>query len=213
MAGRGIARSVRLAVGLGALALVAAACSSSPSSTAKVKTSKPVTPSTTAAPVLTVNTGTATVSGKPTTVLTNSKGMTLYYFDPDTSAVSACTATTKLPDGKVCTTVWPPLVLATGIPGSLTALPGTLSAVSDGNGRQVEYQGHPLYTFSGDTAPGQANGEGLLGKWWVATPSLAAAASPSSSRTSYGSTGSKSSTSSSSSSSSSSKSSGSSSGY
>ncbi|TMC88875.1 MAG: hypothetical protein E6J10_02220 [Chloroflexi bacterium] len=38
--------------------------------------------------------------------------------------------------------------------------------------QQVEYNGHPLYTYSGDTAPGRTNGEGLLGKWFVSTPSL-----------------------------------------
>jgi len=43
----------------------------------------------------------------------------------------------------------------------------------DANGNQVEYNGHLLYAYSGDTAPGQTNGEGLLGKWFVATPGLA----------------------------------------
>jgi predicted lipoprotein with Yx(FWY)xxD motif len=44
--------------------------------------------------------------------------------------------------------------------------------LTDTNGNQVEYNGHPLYTFSGDTAPGQANGEGVAGMWYVVTPNL-----------------------------------------
>jgi len=43
----------------------------------------------------------------------------------------------------------------------------------DANGNQIEYNGHLLYAYSGDTAPGQTNGEGLLGKWFVAIPGLA----------------------------------------
>ena len=42
----------------------------------------------------------------------------------------------------------------------------------DANGSQVKYNGHPLYTFSGDTAQGQINGEGLFGMWFVAMPNL-----------------------------------------
>jgi predicted lipoprotein with Yx(FWY)xxD motif len=57
-----------------------------------------------------------------------------------------------------------------GVSGSFTIYKGA-------NGSQVEYNGHPLYIFSGDTGPDQSHGEGLLGKWFVATPSLAPAAS------------------------------------
>jgi hypothetical protein len=40
----------------------------------------------------------------------------------------------------------------------------------------VEYQGHPLYTYASDTAPGQTNGENVEGVWFVATTDLTAAA-------------------------------------
>lgn len=117
-----------------------------------------------------VKTATATVKGTAQTILTNAQGMTLYYFTPDTATSSACTGG--------CASAWPPLKFqGSGKPSSATTLPGTLSAVSDGNGTQVEYNGHPLYTFSGDTAPGQTNGEGSLGKWFVATTTLSAAGS------------------------------------
>ena len=169
------------------VALVAAACSSS-SSTASSSAaaasgygaSSSGTAPASAAGAKSANlvgTGTAIVKGASETVLTTSSGRTLYYFTPDTSTKAAC-GTNLTPSGQPCTTVWPPLVAPPGTtPTSSSHLPGTLSAVSDGNGNQVEYQGHPLYTFSGDSASGQANGQGLLGKWYVATPSLAAGSS------------------------------------
>ncbi len=113
----------------------------------------------------TVKTATVTVSGKATTVLTDSQGFTLYYFTPDTSTTSNCTGG--------CIGTWPPL-LATGssAPTSTGTLPGKLTALADANGTQVQYNGHFLYTYVGDTVAGQTNGEGLAGKWFVATPSL-----------------------------------------
>jgi predicted lipoprotein with Yx(FWY)xxD motif len=52
-------------------------------------------------------------------------------------------------------------------------LPGELEAYQNANGNQVVYNDHPLYTFSGDKAPGQTNGQGIGGKWFVATIDLA----------------------------------------
>ena len=113
-----------------------------------------------------IQTATATVNGQSQMVLTNTKGMTLYYFTPDSATQSACSGS--------CAQTWPPLVFAgSGGPTSSTSLSGKLSAQMDANGNQVEYNGHLLYAYSGDTAPGQTNGEGLLGKWFVATPGLA----------------------------------------
>ena len=113
-----------------------------------------------------LQTATATVKGQSETVLTNAQGMTLYYFTPDSATQSACSG--------ACAQTWPPLAFTgSGGPTSSTTLAGKLSVQMDANGNQVEYNGHPLYTFSGDTAPAQTNGEGLFGKWFVATPNLA----------------------------------------
>lgn len=113
-----------------------------------------------------IQTATATVKGQPETVLTNAQGMTLYYFAADSATQSACSGS--------CAQMWPPqLFTASGVPTSSTPLSGKLSVQTDANGSQVEYNGHPLYTFSGDTAPGQTNGEGLFGMWFVATPTIA----------------------------------------
>ena len=113
-----------------------------------------------------IQTAAVKVKGQSDTVLTNAQGLTLYYFTADSATQSACSG--------ACAQMWPPLV-STGSDGptSSTTLAGKLSVQTDANGNQVAYNGHPLYTFSGDTAPGQTNGEGLFGKWFVATPKLA----------------------------------------
>jgi predicted lipoprotein with Yx(FWY)xxD motif len=85
------------------------------------------------------------------TVLTNGKGFTLYWFAPDTSTTSACNGTRAA--------YWPPVT------GTSTAGPGVTGRLgtirrADGS-TQAAYDGHPLYTYVGDTAPGQANGNNL----------------------------------------------------
>lgn len=112
----------------------------------------------------TVSTHQATVGGNLETVLTDAQGLTLYYLTTDTASSSTCTGS--------CASIWPPLLLASGTPTLASAISGTLTVIQDPNGRQVAYNGHPLYTYSGDAKPGEANGQGLLGTWYVATPGL-----------------------------------------
>ena len=91
---------------------------------------------------------TAKVSG--TTVLTNSKGFVLYWFVPDTSTKSNCNGG--------CASFWPPMkgpVTGTGIKGTFSTI-----TRSDGS-KQATFNGHPLYTYKGDTQPGEAAGNGL----------------------------------------------------
>jgi predicted lipoprotein with Yx(FWY)xxD motif len=154
------------------VALLAAACGNSGTTTGSAApTSAPTTAGTTpttassSGPV--VKTTSATVQGKSVTLLTNAQGMALYYDSKDTPTTAACTSS----DG--CTTTWPPLLSSgSGAPASSTTLPGTLSMATVANGAQVEYQGHLLYTYVGDTTPGQASGEGMLGIWFAATTDL-----------------------------------------
>jgi predicted lipoprotein with Yx(FWY)xxD motif len=98
------------------------------------------------------------------TVLTNAKGYTLYWFAPDTATRSACYGT--------CAAYWPPVRgAATAGPG-VTGRLGTITR-SDGS-VQATYDGHPLYTYVGDTGAGQANGNRLNlngGLWYEVTPS------------------------------------------
>ena len=98
-------------------------------------------------------------------ILTNAQGMTLYYRTTDMPPTTVCSGG--------CASAWPPLLVSgSSTPTSAASLSGKLSVQADANGNQVEYNGHPLYTFSGDTAPGQTTGEGFAGIWHVCTPSL-----------------------------------------
>ncbi|WP_165423680.1 hypothetical protein [Ktedonosporobacter rubrisoli] len=117
-----------------------------------------------------IKTSMASVKGKSETILTDAKGMTLYYFTQDTASKTACTGS--------CVGAWPALLFSgSGQPMATAKLPGELEVYKNANGNQVIYNDHPLYTFSGDTAPGQTNGEGVGGQWHVATPALAKNAS------------------------------------
>jgi predicted lipoprotein with Yx(FWY)xxD motif len=124
-----------------------------------------------------IHTQSMKVGDKTMTVLKNVKGLTLYYFTPDTSTTIACTGT--------CASNWPPLMANGDSVSSGSSLPGQLTVVDGANGKQVAYNGHPLYTYSKDGDSGDAYGQGIGGKWFVATPDLAAAASPSASSSGY----------------------------
>ena len=85
------------------------------------------------------------------TVLTNARGFTLYWFAPDTATRSACYG--------VCVGYWPPV---TGTPSAGPGVTGKLGTIKRTDGTtQVTYDGHPLYTYVGDTGPGQAFGNNL----------------------------------------------------
>ncbi|GAC1350564.1 MAG: hypothetical protein NVS3B14_19660 [Ktedonobacteraceae bacterium] len=108
---------------------------------------------------------TATVNGKSETILTNAGGMTLHYRTSDAPPATLCSAG--------CPQAWPPLLASeSDLPSSVSSFPEKLSALANANGTQVEYNGHPLYTFSRDCGPAQTNGEGIGGVWFVVTPAL-----------------------------------------
>jgi predicted lipoprotein with Yx(FWY)xxD motif len=96
-------------------------------------------------------------------VVADGRGRTLYLFEKDSPTRSRCSGT--------CAVYWPPLLKGAGpfaVKGVQRSLLGTITR-ADGT-RQVTYAGHPLYRFSGDTARGQTNGEGLqdFGAGWYA---------------------------------------------
>jgi predicted lipoprotein with Yx(FWY)xxD motif len=93
-------------------------------------------------------------------VLTNAKGRTLYLFAPDTPSTSKCTGS--------CVAYWPPV---TGNPMAGPGVTGRLGTIKrPGGATQATYDGHPLYTYLGDDARGQAHGNKLDlngGYWYV----------------------------------------------
>jgi predicted lipoprotein with Yx(FWY)xxD motif len=92
-----------------------------------------------------------TIQIKGVTVLTNAKGMTLYWFAPDTPTKSACYGS--------CAAYWPPVYGAQKAGPGVTGRLGTIKR-SDGT-TQATYDGHPLYTYIADNGPGQASGNNL----------------------------------------------------
>jgi predicted lipoprotein with Yx(FWY)xxD motif len=101
--------------------------------------------------------GAATVGVSNTslgTVLVNAQGHTIYLFKKDAGTKSTCFG--------ACASAWPPVRVSgkpTLGPGLKASLVGTTKR-SDGE-PQVTYNGHPLYLFQGDHAPGDANGQGI----------------------------------------------------
>jgi predicted lipoprotein with Yx(FWY)xxD motif len=93
-------------------------------------------------------------------ILVNGQGRTLYLYMKDRGTKSACS--------RRCSQVWPPAKVS----GAPTAGPGVAAAKltttrGADNSRQLVYNGHPLYTLTADVRPGQINGEGFLGTWYV----------------------------------------------
>ncbi len=101
------------------------------------------------------------------TILVDGRGRTVYVFANDKTNVSEC-------DG-VCAADWPPVPAPSPLPASLPGVSGALGTTTRSDGsRQLSVAGHPVYTFAGDTAPGQTKGQGITlngGLWTVVSPS------------------------------------------
>jgi predicted lipoprotein with Yx(FWY)xxD motif len=93
--------------------------------------------------------------------LSESVGGSSAWVDPSTGGT--CTG--------ACLSVWPVFT-----PAANAQANGNMTIVtrSDGTGQQWAYQGHPLYTFSGDSGPDQTSGDNYPdfgGHWHIARPS------------------------------------------
>lgn len=113
-----------------------------------------------------VKTAQVAVKGKVMTVLTDSAGGTLYYFSLDTASTAACRDT--------CASNWPIVKATNNTPTGGAGVTGKITVKNGGNGDQLQYNGHFLYSYSGNII-GYATSEGLdrdNGIWHVATPDL-----------------------------------------
>jgi predicted lipoprotein with Yx(FWY)xxD motif len=169
-----MSKRTKLAAGVGgalAAAATVAACSSAANSTAAA----PAAPATGSPAAASPAGGSAAASGGTVittakssagTVLTNGSGKAVYLWVKDTGAMSNCNG--------ACAGAWPPVTTtgaATATGGAKASDIGTITR-SDGT-KQVTYDGHPLYYFSGDSGPGMASGQGsdaFGAKWWLVTP-------------------------------------------
>jgi predicted lipoprotein with Yx(FWY)xxD motif len=97
-------------------------------------------------------------------ILVNRGGHTLYVFARDSRNHDRCARIAG------CTGIWP-LVTTTGRPrlgpGVRRSLVGTIKVAG---ARQVTYAGHPLYTYIGDSGPGDTSyvGQSQFGGKWFA---------------------------------------------
>jgi predicted lipoprotein with Yx(FWY)xxD motif len=142
-------------VAVGAFAALATAAGCSSGSATPVSTSSSTGGSGGAATV------TVASKGSVGAVFSNAQGMTLYHLTADTAGVSTCTAG--------CAAAWPPLVLPAGVstPVAGKGVDG-LGTIKRADGSlQVTYDKEPLYTFSGDSSPTDAKGQGVAGTWFA----------------------------------------------
>jgi predicted lipoprotein with Yx(FWY)xxD motif len=98
------------------------------------------------------------------TIVVDGKGMTVYMFDDDTQGTktSACTGQ--------CVTNWPFVTTDSATP-EVKGVTGTVGTIDTPDGKkQVTLNGWPLYYFAGDSKPGDTNGQGVGGIWWVLSP-------------------------------------------
>ncbi len=163
---------------LGAAAAAAACGSSSPATSASSTPKAPASSSGAASPGA-ASAAAYTVSAKSVsglgTVLVSGQGRTLYILSSEKGGKVTCTAASG------CAKFWPPVELPTGVTAAKAGSgvqPSMLGVAKAPDGSlYVTYNHWPLYTFSGDSAPGQDHGQGIhsFGGTWYA---LSASGSP-----------------------------------
>ena len=170
---------IKVLAALGGLVLVASACSSS-GAASSAPSAKPGTAASAAASQGGGTThAVAVANGALGAYLTGENGMTLYVFTPDSADKSTCT--------DACAAKWPPFTVAAA--DTLKPDAGVTAKLStfarpDGT-LQVTLNGAPLYYYAADTKAGETSGQGVGGKWFVASPAGAAASPAGSGKPGY----------------------------
>ena len=156
---------LRMPLAATASAVVAAACSSSAGGTGPYGAAPSSAPAARASAA-----GGAALALRHTalgTILTTGQGFTVYAFEADHGAMSACTG--------ACAAAWPPVTTSSARIAVDGAAAGSLTGeiTRAGGVHQLTYAGHPLYRFAGDSSPGATNGQGseaFGARWDVLTP-------------------------------------------
>ena len=166
-----VSKRAKLVAGVGGAlgaAVVVAACSSGATSSAAAPAASPAGGSSSSSagassPGGTVIT-TATSSGG--TVLASGSGRAVYLWAKDAGDMSSCNG--------ACAGAWPPVTTTGAATASGGAKAGDIGTITRSDGtKQVTYDGHPLYYYSGDSGPGTASGQGsdaFGAKWWLVNP-------------------------------------------
>jgi predicted lipoprotein with Yx(FWY)xxD motif len=151
----------RILAAVAVLGLLAAACNNNSSGGVYGAGGSSSTSTSSPAAMTAATVATAKV-GDLGTVLVDGDGMTLYLFESDTGSTSTCTGT--------CASTWPALT-TTGDPKATSGADSSMlgTTTRDDGSTQVTYDGHPLYLYSGDSAAGQANGQGIGNVWFAVT--------------------------------------------
>ena len=161
---KAITRGSRLAAVLVVPGLLAAACSSSGGGSTAAGGGNSTTPAASTAVTIKLNNG----------HLTDGAGRTVYLWVKDKGTNSTCSGN--------CTTFWPPVTSSGKASAGAGANASDLGSSKRSDGTtQITYAGHPLYYYSGDTAPGQTNGQGNNGfgfLWWEVASSGKAITTP-----------------------------------
>ena len=145
--------------------LLVAGCGSSDSSSS---TTAATAATTTAASTSGGGAATIDVADNPDLgkILTDADGNTVYLFEKDENGMSNCSGG--------CAAEWPPVTTSGSAKAGSGADDSLLGTVKrDDGSEQVTYDDHPLYTYSGDTKPGDTNGNGLElygAEWYAMTP-------------------------------------------
>ena len=170
-------RRLSLLGGLGAAAILAAACTSGATPSPSTASAPPVSPSAAASSAPSASASaeangasgetyevTVATDAKLGKILTGEDGKTLYRFTKDSPGKSACTGG--------CASAWPPFTLeddetikaGDGVTGTVTTI------TRDDGTKQVAYNNTPLYYYGGDSKAGDTTGQGVGGVWFVAQP-------------------------------------------
>ena len=169
-----VSKRTKLVAGVGGAlgaAVVVAACSSGGTSSAAAPAAAPASPagaSSSPSSGASSSGGTVITTAKSSagTFLTNGSGRAVYLWVKDTGDMSNCNG--------ACAGAWPPVTTTATATASGSAKASDIGTITRSDGtKQVTYDGHPLYYFSGDSGPGTASGQGSDGfgaKWWLVAP-------------------------------------------